>query len=128
MRVYQPQRTRDEAIDRNLDKIAAVLDDLTKLPVASGWLSTKAQISTKDEAITSGSVFCRASAATTLTLPGVLSLGNGEAQWIAVVNDSAFAVTIAVVQGDSLSGSATVAAGVKALFVSDGANKWSRVV
>lgn len=128
MRPYVPQRTRDEAIDRNLDAIAATLQDLTSLPAADGNAATAAQVLTITGNITSDTVWFRGATASTATLPGAISLGSGMSRWVSVINDSAVALTIALQVGDSLSGSATVASGTRALFVSDGASKWGRMI
>lgn len=129
MRVFRPQRTRDETVDRNLDAIAAALTDVGNLPVAQGLEGGPAAVFEASQVIDQETwIFYKGAVAATLTLPGAMSLGNNVSRVIHIANDSAAAVTVAVDNGETLSGSAAVAATVKATYVSDGASRWYRWV
>lgn len=129
MRVYHPQRTRDEAVDRNLDAIAANLADLNGAPAVNGDFGAAFSLPTGSATMDQESVaIFKGTTASTITLPGALSLGNGLARIVWIINDSAVAITVATGVGDSYSGSTSIAAGAKAQFISDGASRWYRVV
>lgn len=130
MRDYRPQRTPDDLVNRNLDGIAAVLADLQALPASLGVAAGAAGTYVDTATITQASFMAifTGGAGKTLTLPGAAALGMAVCQILFVRNDSASSVTMAPADGDSIVGSATVAATTTAVYVSDGGKRWLRAV
>lgn len=128
MRGFVPTRTRDEAVDRNLDAIAAAIGELQNLPFALGLFGLDVKTVLASATLDTESVVVfRGGLAATLTLPGSLSLGPGRARFVFIWNDSAVTVTIAAGAGDSLSGSSSLLTVTASLWMSDGASKWRRL-
>jgi len=127
VRVFQPTRTRDEEINRNLDKIAASIGDAAR-EMASQGAGLVAYPVKSFEITTEAMVAFRGGASQTITLPGSLSYGNGITREITIWNDSASALTVAGQVGDRLSGSTTVASAAVSIWRSDGAMAWVRVL
>lgn len=129
MNVYSPQRTSDEAINRNLDAIALQLRQvaavLAGFGIGGGLVSfpTAAFIVDGEAMVSWGGA-----AAATGTLPGAASLGPRVMRELTVVNTGTATVTMAPGSGDSISGTTTVTSGSKSIWRSDGVSKWFRVV
>lgn len=129
MRNFSTTRTSDPEVNRNLDAIAAHLTDLSTQQPAQGFIGGATAMFVETGTLSSAylNIFA-GGAGKTLTLPGAMSAGPGFARVLVIRNDSASSVALALGPGDALVGSATVNAGVTALFVSDGNMRWLRVV
>lgn len=126
---YRVQRTADEAVNRNLDAIAAELAPLSALAAMFGQGGGKVSLPTAGFTVDGEAMIVwKGAAAAAGTLPGSKSLGDRIMREVTIVNAGSATVTVKAGSGDALVGTAAVTSGTRSVWRSDGVNTWFRVI